>query len=117
RLRVEAAKFVVEQKQSAVATTNIHMERLRAVVPILEERAAVYHTLYQKTYASKMQYLETEKERIEKVKELASREQQLVQETAALAEAQKHQQTLVAEFKRSRLAELSVAETKAASLA
>jgi hemolysin D len=117
RTRVEAAKFVVEQKQSAVATTKIHIERLRAVVPILEERAAVYHTLYQKTYASKMQYLETEKERIEKVKELASMEQQLVQETAALAEAQKNQHTLVAEFKRSRLAELSVAETKAASLA
>jgi hemolysin D len=77
----------------------------------------VYHTLYQKTYASKMQYLDTEKERIEKVKELASLEQQLVHETAALAEAQKNQQTLLAEFKRSRLAELSGSETRAASLA
>ena len=117
RARREAARFVVDQKQAAVATTTIHIERLRAVGPILAERAAVYHTLYQKTYASKMQYLETEKERIEHVKALASLEQQLVQETAALAEAHKNQQTLVAEFKRSRLAELAVAETRAASLA
>jgi hemolysin D len=116
RARLDAARFVVEQRRAAVESTKIHLERLRAVVPILEERASVYQTLYQKTYASKMQYLETEKERIEKVKELASLEQQLVHETAALAEAQKNQQTLVAEFKRSRLAELSAAETRATSL-
>jgi hemolysin D len=115
--RLDTARLVVEQRQATVEATKIQLERLQAIIPILEERASVYHTLFQKTYGSKMQYLETEKERIEKVKELASQEQQLVQETAALAEARRNYQTLMAEFKRQRLAELAAAETRAASLA
>ena len=86
-------------------------------MPILEERAAAYYKLFEKTYASRMQYLEMEKERIDKAKELARQEQQLVHDSAALAEAQRHSQTLAVEFKRRQLAELVSAETRAASLA
>jgi hemolysin D len=64
-----------------------------------------------------MQYLEVEKERIDKAKELARQEQQLVYDSAALAEAQKHAQTLTVEFKRRWLTELASAESRAASLA
>jgi membrane fusion protein, hemolysin D len=115
--RLEAARLVVEQRQAALASTKIDLERLRAIVPILEERAVAYHKLFEKTYASRMQYLEIEKERIEKVQELARQEQQLVQDSAALAEAHRHLHTLAVEFKSSRLAELASAETRAASLA
>jgi hemolysin D len=115
--RLAASRLVVEQRQAALESTKINLQRLRAIVPILEERAAAYHKLFEKTYASRMQYLEMEQERIEKVQELARQEQQLVQDTAALAEAQRHVQTLAVEFKRSRLAELASAETRAASLA
>jgi hemolysin D len=66
---------------------------------------------------SRMQYLEIEKERIDKVQELAQQQQQLVQDSAALTEAQRHSHTLTVEFKSSRLAELASAETRAASLA
>jgi hemolysin D len=117
RGRIEAARLVVEQRQAALESTKINLQRLRAIVPILEERAAVYHKLFEKTYASRMQYLETEKERIDKVQELARQEQQLVQDSAALAEAHRHAHTLAVEFKRSHLAELASAETRAASLA
>ena len=115
--RLEAARLVVEQRQAALERTKINVQRLRAIVPILEERAAAYHKLFEKTYASRMQYLEIEKERIDKVQELAQQQQQLVQDSAALAEAQRHSHTLAVEFKSSRLAELASAETRAASLA
>ena len=59
-----------------------------------------------------MQYLEIEKDRIDKVQELAQQQQQLVQDSAALAEAQRHSHTLAVEFKSSRLAELASAETR-----
>jgi hemolysin D len=114
---LEAARLVVEQRQAALESTKITLQRLRAIVPILEERATAYRTLFEKTYASRMQYLDTEKERIEKVQELARQEQQLVQDSAALAEAHRHAHTLAVEFKSRRLAELASAETRAASLA
>jgi hemolysin D len=114
--RLEAARLVVEQRQAALESTKIDLQRLRAIVPILEERATAYRRLFEKTYASRMQYLETEKERIDKVQELARQEQQLMQDSAALAKAQRHAHTLAVEFKSSRLAELASAETRATSL-
>ena len=50
--RLEAARLVVEQRQAALERTKINVQRLRAIVPILEERAAAYHKLFEKTYAS-----------------------------------------------------------------
>ena len=117
RARLEAARLVVEQRQASLEATQVNIERLQAIVPMLEERANAYYQLWQKTYVAKLQYLGVEQDRIEKVKELAAQEHRRVQDAAALTEAQKQYQTILAEFKRARLTELAAAETRAASLA
>ena len=114
--RLEMAKLVIEQRQQGLAATNANISRLKALIPMFEERATSYYQLWQKTYVAKLQYLDVEKDRIERVQELAVQEHKRVQDSAALAEAQKQLQTISAEFKRARLAELVGAETKVASL-
>lgn len=114
--RLETAKLVIEQRKEALAGTNANIARLKEVIPLAEERAASYQQLWQKTYVAKLQYLDAEKDRIDRIQELAVQEHKRMQDTAALAEAQKQWQTISAEFKRMRLTELVGAETKVASL-
>jgi hemolysin D len=114
--RIEMAKLVIDQRQEILAATNANISRLKTLIPMFEERAASYYQLWQKTYVAKLQYLDMEKDRIERVQELAVQEHKRVQDTAALAEAQKQLQTIKTEFKRARLTELVAGETRVASL-
>ncbi|HSE58969.1 MAG TPA: HlyD family type I secretion periplasmic adaptor subunit, partial [Nitrospiraceae bacterium] len=117
RARVEAAHSLVEQRRAAVDATGENIRRLEATVPIEAERAAAYRRLLDHQYVSKMDYLQFEQQRIDKAQELAQNRQKLVQDRAALAEAEKNARALVSEFQQSKQAELSAAETKAVSLA
>ena len=115
--RLDAAHSLVEQRRAAVEGTKENVRRLEATVPIEAERAAAYRRLLDHQYVSKMDYLQFEQQRIDKAQELAQNRQKLVQDRAALGEAEKNAHALVSEFQQSKQAELSVAETKAASLA
>ncbi|MBM3224079.1 MAG: HlyD family type I secretion periplasmic adaptor subunit [Candidatus Tectomicrobia bacterium] len=114
--RLEAAALVIQQRQASLAATSATIERLKAIIPVLEERSAAFYQLWQKTYVAKMQYLAVDQERLERMKDLAVQEHKRVQDVAALAEAEKQVQTLSAEFKRQRLSELASVETRVASL-
>src|SRR5262252_6139209 len=116
RTRLEGAKWAIEQRQEALAGTNANIDRLKEIIPLSEERAISYQQLWKKTYVAKLQYLDAERDRIERVQELVVQEHKRVQDSAALAEAQKQLQTMSAEFKRTRQTELVGAETKVASL-
>jgi len=116
RTRLETAKLAIEQRQQALAGTNANIDRLKEIIPLSEERATSYQQLWQKTYVAKLQYLDAEKDRIERVQELVMQEHKRVQDSAALGEAQKQLQSISAEFKRTRQTELVGAETKVASL-
>ena len=117
RARVEAAHSLVEQRRAAIDVTRENIRRLEATVPIEAERAAAYKGLLDHQYVSKLDYLQFEQQRIDKVQELAQNRQKLIQDRAALAEAEKNARALVSEFQQSKQAELSATETKAASLA
>ena len=69
-----------------------------------------------KAAVSKLEYMEIEEQLINRTQELAAQRQKLVHDTAALAEARKQADVLTAEFLQTHQAELSVAETKMASL-
>src|SRR5262249_45092443 len=116
RTRLETAKLAIEQRQEALAGTNANIDRLKEIIPLSVERATSYQQLWQKTYVAKLQYLDAERDRIERVQELVVQEHKRVQDSAALAEAQKQLQTMSAEFKRTRQTELVGAETKVAAL-
>lgn len=115
--RLDAAQSLVEQRRAVVEGTKENIRRLEATVPIEAERAEAYKRLLDHQYVSKMDYLQFEQQRIDKAQELAQNRQKLVQDLAALAEAEKNARALVSEFQQSKQAELSMAETKAASLA
>lgn len=117
RARVEAARQLLAQRQAALAQTQENIRRLEATVPIEAERAAAYQHLLAQQFVSKLDYLQFEAQRIDKAQELAGQRQKLIQDRAALAEAEKSYRAFVAEWQQTRQAELSATETKAKSLA
>jgi hemolysin D len=114
--RVNAARLAIEQRKAAIEATRANIERLQTTVPMLTQKADSYRKLREKGYVSELQYLEAEETRVNKTQELAVERQKLVQDTAALREAEHNHQVIVSEFKKARLAELAAAETKTASL-
>jgi hemolysin D len=117
RARTEAAVHLIDQRRAAVEATRENIRRLEATVPIEAERAQAYKKLLDNQYVSKMDYLQFEEQRIDKAQELAGQKKKLVQDQAALAEAEKTYQAFVSEFRQARQGELSATEMKAVSLA
>ena len=114
--RIEAAQQLIEQRKAAIGSTRENIRRLERTVPIEAERSAAYKRLLEKQYVSKMDYLQFEQQRIDKAQELAGQKSKLRQDQAALTEAEKNYHALISEFQQSKQAELSIIETKAASL-
>lgn len=111
-----AAQHLVDQRLAAMEQTRENILRLEATVPMEVERAAVYQRLLEYEAVSKMDFLQAEEQRIDKVQELAGQKKKLQQDQAALAEAEKHYRAMLSEFQQSKQAELSALETKAISL-
>jgi hemolysin D len=114
--KVAAAQHLVDQRQAALEQTKEHIVRLEATVPMEVERAEAYKKLLEHDAVTKMDFLQAEGQRIDKAQELAAEKKRLAQDRAALAEAEQHYRAMVSEFQQSKQAELSVLETKAASL-
>lgn len=115
--KVAATQHLVDQRQAALEQTNENILRLEATVPMEVERAEAYKKLLEHEAVTKMDFLQAEGQRIDKAQELAGQKKKLQQDRAALAEAEKHYQAMVSEFQQNKQAELSVLETKVASLA
>jgi hemolysin D len=115
--RVEAAQHLIDQRKAALDGTKENIRRLEATVPMQTERAEAFRKLLDSQYVSKMDFLQVEEQRIDKAQELAGQRKKVIQDQAALAEAEKNYRALVSEFQQSKQTELSTAETKAASLA
>ena len=116
RARVEAAQHVIEQRKAALAATLTSIAHLEETVPIQTERAVSFKQLLTDEYASRMEYLAAEKQRVDEVKELARQKDVSGQDRAALSEALQNYQALISEFQKSRHDELNEQEMKAASL-
>lgn len=116
RARTQSAKLMIAQRDAAVKGTQANIERLEATVPMLTQRAEAMRQLLDKQYVSQTQYLEIEENRVNKTQELAMERHKLVQNDAALTEARRNHQALVAEFMKARRGELAAVETRVASL-
>lgn len=114
--RIDAAQQVIAQRQAAVEVTAENIRRLEATVPMETERARAFKRLMERDAVTKLDYLQAEGQRIDKLQELAGQQHKLRQDQAALAEAEKNRRALVSEFQQTKQAELSTIETKAASL-
>ncbi|MFO0707314.1 MAG: HlyD family type I secretion periplasmic adaptor subunit [Nitrospira sp.] len=116
RAKVDAARHLVDQRRSALEQTRENIVRLEATVPMETERAEAYKKLLEHDAVTKMDFLQAEGQRIDKVQELAGQRKKVKQDESALAEAEKHYRAMVSEFQQARQVELSTAETKALSL-
>src|SRR5689334_19950265 len=114
--RVGAAQHLIDQRKAALDQTIENVRRLEATVPMETERADAYRKLLEHDAVTKMDFLQAEGQRIDKTQELAGQRKKLVQDAAALAEAEKNYRVTVSEFQQTKQAELSTIETKAASL-
>jgi hemolysin D len=115
--KVAAAQHLIDQRKAALEQTRENILRLEATVPMEAERAAAYKRLLEHEAVTKMDFLQAEGQRIDKTQELAGQQKKLMQDQAALAEAEKHYRAMRSEFQQTKQAELSVLETKGASLA
>lgn len=115
--KVAASRHLVDQRMAAIEQTRENILRLEATVPMEVERAEVYKKLLEHEAVSKMDFLQAEEHRIDKVQELAGQKKKLQQDQAALAEAETHYWAMMSEFQQTKQAELSGLETKAASFA
>ena len=114
--KVAAAQHLVDQRKAALEQTRENILRLEATVPMEAERAEAYKKLLEHDAVTKMDFLQAEGQRIDKTQELAGQRKRLMQDQAALAEAEKNHRAMVSEFQQTKQVELSSIETKAASL-
>lgn len=117
RARVDATQRQIDQRRAAIAQTKENIRRLEATVPMETQRAEAYKQLLDNQFVSKMDYLQFEQQRIDRAQELAGQHKKLLQDEAALAEAEQHYRALVSEFQQTKQAELYSTTTKATSLA
>lgn len=114
--RVGAAQHLIDQRRAVLDQTKENIRRLEATVPMEAERADAYKKLLEHDAATKLDFLQAEQQRIDKTQELAGQRKKLVQDAAALSEAEKNYRVTATEFQQTKQAELSTIETKAASL-
>jgi len=114
--RLEAAKHIVAQRQAAILATEADIHRLEQIVPIVSHRAESFRQLYAEGHGSRLEADETERERIEQVQQLAAARQRLIQEQAALVEAEQNLEATIAEFHKTTQAQLAELETQSQAL-
>jgi hemolysin D len=114
--RMDAAKALIDQRRAALEETEENIRRLESTVPMETERANTFRRLFEQDAASKLDFLQAEQHRIDKIQELAGQRKKMVQDAAALSEAEHNYRVTVTEFHQAKQAELSTTETKAASL-
>ncbi len=114
--KVAATQHVIDQRRSALEQTRENIVRLEATIPMEMERAEAYKRLLEHDAVTKMDFLQAEGQRIDKVQELAGQRNKVKQDQSALAEAEKNYRAMVSEFHQAKQVELSTTEIKASSL-
>ena len=114
--RISAAQHLIDQRKAALEQTKENVRRLESTVPMEEERADTFKRLFEQDAASRLDFLQAEQQRIDKTQELAGQRKKLIQDAAALSEAENNYRITVTEYQQTKQAELSTIETKAASL-
>ncbi|MBI5142954.1 MAG: HlyD family type I secretion periplasmic adaptor subunit [Nitrospirae bacterium] len=116
RSRLDAAQSSIDKFSAKVDSGKSQLPGLEAVLNILDERRSAFRSLMDKGLASRIDYLDHEKEYLDQRQRHDAMVEEIKADTAALDEARINCETLRHEFRRNALAALSESETKAASL-
>jgi hemolysin D len=104
------------QKEAELATAKASIDKLEAMLPILQERVEIRRELYNHETGSKVNYLEIMQAYVETKQELLVQRSRAKEAEAAVAALVESQEQSRAEFKRSRYGDLVEAKRKAAGL-
>ena len=105
------------QKTAEVATTAAAIEKLNAVIPVVQTRVDMRKSLMDKELGSKLIYYETLQQLIEQQKELGVQKSHLQEAEAAVAAIRETRRQAVEEYRRGLADDLVKSEQKANGLA
>lgn len=104
------------QKQAEEATTTATIQKLEALIPVIQPRVDVRKVLMDKDLGSKLTYYETLQQLVEQQKELGVQKSRLQEAEAAVAAIGETRRQAEAEWRRGLLDDLAKAEQKANGL-
>ncbi|MEP6983892.1 MAG: biotin/lipoyl-binding protein, partial [Sphingomicrobium sp.] len=105
------------QKEAERATTRASIDKLKAIIPPLEERVDIRKRMFNKELGSKLVYLTELQDLLGQRQEILVQESRLSEGESAIAALAETRGRTVAEYERGLLDELAKAEQKAAGLA
>jgi hemolysin D len=117
RAKLAALEGQKRQKESERASIAATIEKIEAVLPVVQERTDIRKVLFDHQTGSKVNYLEALQMLIENRKELEVQKSRLGEADAALAAATQARVQAEGEFRRTLFSDLAEAERKAAGLA
>ena len=117
RAKLAALEDQKRQKESERASITATIEKIEAVLPVVQERTDIRKVLFDHQTGSKVNYLEALQVLIENQKELEVQKSRLREADAALAAATQARAQAEGEFRRTLFSDLAEAERKAAGLA
>ena len=117
RAKLVAIDYQVMQKQAELSTTEASINKLEAIVPVIQERVDIRKELYDQGNGSKITYLENLQTLLDSKHELMIQKSRLQEARSALAAISQSRVQIEAEFRRTLFGELTEAERKAAGLA
>jgi hemolysin D len=117
RAKLAALEDQKRQKESERASIAATIEKIEAVLPVVQERTEIRKVLFDHQTGSKVNYLEALQLLIENRKELEVQKSRLREADAALAAATQARVQAEGEFRRTLFSDLAEAERKAAGLA
>lgn len=117
RAKIDAIDRQRDQKQAERDTIQATIDKLSAVVPIVQERVDIRKASSDREYTSKFQYLEIVQMLVEQQRELVVQQNHLHEADASVAALAESKAQAVAEFKRTLFGQLTEAERKASGLA
>lgn len=115
--KIAAAQQLVDERRTTIVRTKETLLRGKAALSVETARTEQSKKLVEHGVGAKTDFLQVESRRLERLEEVSRLEKQLEQERAALVEAEQEFHALVWNFRKTKQAELSSLETKAASLA
>ena len=117
RAKLAALEDQMRQKESERASIAATIEKIEAVLPVVQERTDIRKVLFDHQTGSKVNYLEALQVLIENRKELEVQKSRLREADAALAAATQARAQAEGEYRRTLFSDLAEAERKAAGLA
>jgi hemolysin D len=107
----------VEQKETERATVKASIEKLKAIIPPLQERVEIRKYLFNKELGSKLVYLTELQDLVGQQQEILVQQSRYGEAGAAIAALLETRSKTVAEYERGLFDDLAKAEQKAAGLA